>query len=785
MKNIITSFFVCFGFVAFGQVQPYEIEYAPADNYILLSKTSPSGEYDHEQLSAIGLSEFSNDLSLGDFNYWTKSGTDLYYATGAVGIGTSSPTAALHVLGNAKILDASNNTILNGNSSGGLGNISIGIGAGSDFTSGSFGNTATGLNAASNTTSGAYNSAYGANTMFSNTTGDYNTALGYNSLYDNVSGDENVALGYLAGYNSEGDSSVYIGSNAGFNNTSNNRLYIANRSNDSLIYGEFDNRIVKIGGKLGYDTQGSTATDLVGIDADGNLTTTGVTVSPTADYLEIADTAAMLVNYALNSDVFSGAYGDLTGIPTLADLNYWTLSGSNVYRSSGNVGIGTTSPDEKFHVATNGSLRFKENGTLDIRHQTQSETIAIGYQALNVATTNVTQSLFLGVQSGRVLGASTSTNNTVVGNYTLWSSTGGANNNTAIGNYGLFGLTTGDDNLAMGSFSLTNMTIGARNVAIGGSSGRNSDGYDNVFIGYQSGYLNVGQNNIFLGSKSGYNETGSNRLYVEPTNSANPLIYGEFDNDLVRVNGDFEVEQSGAVASTASIINGTNTWNLLNTGASGDLVIEPQTIDGDVIFRDQTNDEWVVLDNTNKKIKIDEDDLVPTSETDMRIAGMQDNGTSREVVSVGIGDGLYYDSTTDEIASTFVSPNAGVFKDASLVIGSPTYEDYAEFTETIDLSAVYSISGDVITVAEAGVYFFSIAFEPNIVSGTTLNRVTLELNGSDYLERDYDELAQTITMTGYLNLSDDDELKLSIQQFPNGGTADDIQFTIHRVGIAP
>jgi hypothetical protein len=48
-----------------------------------------------------------------------------------------------------------------------------------------------------------------------------------------------------------------------------------------------------------------------------------------------------------------------------------------------------------------------------------------------------------------------------------------------------------------------------------------------VLIGYQAGSTLT---------------TESNKLYIENSNSSSPLIYGEFDNDLVRVNGKFEAD---------------------------------------------------------------------------------------------------------------------------------------------------------------------------------------------------------------------------------------------------
>lgn len=38
--------------------------------------------------------------TLSEFQYFTKNGSDVYYSDGNVGIGTSSPTAPLEVIGN-------------------------------------------------------------------------------------------------------------------------------------------------------------------------------------------------------------------------------------------------------------------------------------------------------------------------------------------------------------------------------------------------------------------------------------------------------------------------------------------------------------------------------------------------------------------------------------------------------------------------------------------------------------------------------------------------------------
>ena len=41
---------------------------------------------------------------------------------------------------------------------------------------------------------------------------------------------------------------------------------------------------------------------------------------------------------------------------------------------------------------------------------------------------------------------------------------------------------------------------------------------------------------IFLGFNSGYNESGSDKLYIDNSTTASPLIYGDFSNNLIRIN---------------------------------------------------------------------------------------------------------------------------------------------------------------------------------------------------------------------------------------------------------
>ncbi|WP_415405721.1 tail fiber domain-containing protein [Sulfurovum sp. CS9] len=142
--------------------------------------------------------------------------------------------------------------------------------------------------------------------------------------------------------------------------------------------------------------------------------------------------------------------------------------------------------------------------------------------------------------------------NTTGDKNTFSGSGSGSNNttgteNTFIGYLSGFNNTTGIENTFSGNESGYSNTTGNLNTFIGYTSGySHTTGINNTFIGYGSGYFNqTGSHNVFLGGSAGFSESGSYKLYIDISTSSSPLIYGEFDNDLVRVNGTFETVWSG------------------------------------------------------------------------------------------------------------------------------------------------------------------------------------------------------------------------------------------------
>jgi hypothetical protein len=88
----------------------------------------------------------------------------------------------------------------------------------------------------------------------STVTGSSNTFFGENALKSNRDGSSNTALGYQAGTMTSGSGNIFLGANAGnhldFQNTSNKLIISNSNTNTPLIYGEFDNGLLKVNGKL-------------------------------------------------------------------------------------------------------------------------------------------------------------------------------------------------------------------------------------------------------------------------------------------------------------------------------------------------------------------------------------------------------------------------------------------------------------------------------------------------------------------------------------------------------
>jgi hypothetical protein len=180
---------------------------------------------------------------------------------------------------------------------------------------------------------------------------------------------------------------------------------------------------------------------------------------------------------------------------------------------------------------------------------------------------------------------------------------------------------SGINNTIIGENAGSSLTTGTNNTVLGYQSGKNNTvGHSNVYLGYKAGESNItGAQNIFIGNQAGQNETGSNKLYIDNTNTATPLIWGDFGtnnihiNGALKVNGGFNINNAysfpTADGSNGQILktdgNGTLTWQnetpqVLNRifDADNDTKVQVEKIaDEDIIRFDIAGNERMTIKN--------------------------------------------------------------------------------------------------------------------------------------------------------------------------------------------
>lgn len=184
--------------------------------------------------------------------------------------------------------------------------------------------------------------------------------------------------------------------------------------------------------------------------------------------------------------------------------------------------------------------------------------------------------------------------NTYVGNNAGEGNTSGYNN-VAIGADALNNASTVDSNVAVGDQAMMNAT-GGKNTALGkGAMGGAGAGEYNTVVGLQAlgtpsgswntaigvwaGQLNTGSSNVFVGYRAGDNSGAvSDKLYIDNSNTATPLIYGDFSTNSLTVNGDLIVTGKLKVTMTiyannaAAVAGGLAVGTFYRTGGDPDLV---------------------------------------------------------------------------------------------------------------------------------------------------------------------------------------------------------------------
>ena len=305
------------------------------------------------------------------------------------------------------------------------------------------------------------------------------------SAYYKKPTNSNVILGLDAGNVPPGDNDgVIIGKEAGLALTSgpNNVLigygagYLLTTGRDNVAIGW--EAMNDSGAAVSYCVAiGTRALEDVGVTSDG-----------------VGNTA---VGVEAGKDMDTGEYNVAMG--------YAALHGP--VTGDGNTAVGAQAMDDGTGAASGGSYNT-----------------ALGYLAMLSGPGTGDYNIAIGMEAGGFLGGGAGASNIAIGYRAMWFNEE-SSNNIVIGHQAGYGArtTTYDDCVIIGYQAGFALETGDNNVLIGHQAGLALTGAANVFIGYLAGSQAVGV---------------SNQLFIDNTNTATPLIYGEFDNDLVKIHGD-------------------------------------------------------------------------------------------------------------------------------------------------------------------------------------------------------------------------------------------------------
>lgn len=418
-----------------------------------------------------------------------------HFNTTGLGLGTTSPSQKLHVVGSMYLLDntTDNNTL---------------IGTGWPTLTGQF-NTALGGGALSNVTATNFTVAIGYEA--GKNSGSNSVAIGYRAS----SNTDDVVIGHESGNGAGGNSNVIVGRRAGQKVGGGSVLigheagrYAFGSNNTVLGYQAFVGvdgvsdaiNTVAIGRWALKDLTTGDANTAVGHNALYSITTGSQNVAVgTAAGQNITDNriANTLVGFSAGENASGGAgYNTLIG----------HYAGRNM-TSQQNVAVG---PSAGYEAANNNVILGLRAG-----YSVGTANVVIGMDAGQggAVAGQVDSSIAIGYEAARY---TTGSNNTVVG-YQAYKGVDGVSdrsNITAIGYQALLSLTTGVGNTAVGHESLQNTTTKNYNTAVGALALRDMDetgsnGQYVTAVGFEAGQYLVAQQSTLVGFRAGKSATGA------------------------------------------------------------------------------------------------------------------------------------------------------------------------------------------------------------------------------------------------------------------------------------
>lgn len=233
-------------------------------------------------------------------------------------------------------------------------------------------------------------------------------------------------------------------------------------------------------------------------------------------------------NYGIKTDtIYTNGIRTATGGNLLIESNPAGANGANLAIGPS---AGSSLLTTRGGSATLASRNMVMGSTAGDAITTGYENVAIGYGSLSADTSGY--------------------RNIAIGTYALNKILSGYSN-TAIGDQAGFQKRTGNYSIYIGAASGYFDSTGTGNTFIGYQAGDSTNALGNTFVGYQAGFGNrSGERSVAIGYQAGYYEKTGGRLYIDNSNTTTPLIYGNFSNDSLVVNG--TLRATGNVSTAGS-----------------------------------------------------------------------------------------------------------------------------------------------------------------------------------------------------------------------------------------
>ena len=423
------------------------ISFAAASSLALGTTSTTALAGDTTTISTAQASEITaNTAKVG--SQWTTATNDIHYTTGNVGIGTTSPSQALHVSGTDKhIYIEDGNLKLDRNNEG---RIEFGL-------------------------AGQMWGDSNANTLYLQKSGndnriDFHTQGGGFTARNTSTGKYFKVEPELFTVNNYG-AFKYVQHNAA-NNNSGKVLEFSNGG------ASVNKGLVQINGDLKVnDYTTSSAVEKIKLGNDGKITVThgsdAIAINGTAEQQGVA--IGPTSKASIRSVAVGHGAGRFNGVADAENV-FVGHSAGRLATSNKSVYVGYKSGEDN-DGDQNVAIGYE---ALEADNSTASNTVAVGYQALTALTTGAGNTA-VGYQAGD--GITTANYNTVVG----YSADVGTSHSSTIMGYDAGSAGTGV-------------------VAIGyqAQGGAVTNGFQNTGVGYQSNYQGPSEQNVSIGTKAGY-----------------------------------------------------------------------------------------------------------------------------------------------------------------------------------------------------------------------------------------------------------------------------------------